>query len=152
MVTFSLDFSSIGRFVAVVIGAAIVVLLLRGIFRFFRRLFAPKLQGMDRAAIAGRWNEIERMVAAGGEMNLKVAVMEADKLLDHALKAMAIPGMTLGERLKFATYKYPNIRNVWNAHRLRNQLAHESSYYLEPSMARKAVREFKAALQMLNVL
>ncbi|HTK60325.1 MAG TPA: hypothetical protein VL283_03945 [Candidatus Baltobacteraceae bacterium] len=152
MLTVSFDVASIGKVVAVVIGLALAFLLLRGLSRWVRRLFAPKLQGMDRGAIKARWDEIERMAAAGGEMNLKMAVMEADKLLDHALKAMAIPGMTLGERLKFAAYKFPKIRNVWNAHRLRNQLAHESSYYLDPSFARKAVRDFKDALQLLNVL
>ena len=152
MLTVSFDVASAGKLVAVVLGLAIVFFALRGIGRFFRRLFAPKLQGMDRGAIKARWDEIERMAAAGGEMNLKMAVMEADKLLDHALKAMAIPGTTLGERLKFAAYKFPKIREVWNAHRLRNQLAHESSYYLEPSYARKAVRDFKDALRLLSVL
>jgi|RhisoiCoNPM_1038542.scaffolds.fasta_scaffold00211_3 hypothetical protein len=152
MLTVSFDVASIGKIVAVVIGLALCFMLLRGLSSFLRRLFAPKLQGMDRGAIKARWDEIERMAAAGGEMNLKMAVMEADKLLDHALKAMAIPGMTLGERLKFAAYKFPKIRNVWNAHRLRNQLAHESSYYLDPSYARKAVRDFKDALRLLNVL
>lgn len=152
MLTVSFDIASLGKLVAVLIGLALFFLLIRGIGRFFRKLFAPKLQGLDRGAIKSRWEEIERMTAAGGEMNLKMAVMEGDKLLDHALKAMAIPGVTLGERLKFAAYKYPNIRNVWNAHRLRNQLAHEASFYLDPSLAKKALREFKDALVLLNVL
>src|SRR5688572_30995936 len=115
MLTVSFDVASIGKIVAVVIGLAFAFLLLRGLSRFLRRLFAPKLQGMDRGAIKARWDEIERMAAAGGEMNLKMAVMEADKLLDHALKAMAIPGMTLGDRLKFAAYKFRKIRNVWRS-------------------------------------
>lgn len=152
MLTVSFDVAALGKIVAVVLGLALAFLLLRGLARAVRRLFAPKLQGMDRGAIKARWDEIERMSAAGGEMNLKMAVMEADKLLDHALKAMAIPGTTLGERLKFAAYKYPDIRNVWNAHRLRNQLAHEASYYLDPSFAKKAIRDFKDALRLLNVL
>jgi len=152
MLTVSFDIASLGKLVAVVLAAALALLVLRGIVRALRRLFAPTLRGMDRGAIKARWDEIERMAAAGGEMNLKMAVMEADKLLDHALKAMAIPGTTLGERLKFAAYKYPKIRNVWNAHRLRNQLAHEASAYLDPSYARKAVRDFKDALRILNVL
>lgn len=151
MLTVSFDIASLGKFVAVLVGSAIAFLLIRGIARFFRRLFAPKLEGLDRGVIRSRWSEIEKL-SAGGEMNLKIAVMEADKLLDHALKSLAMPGNTLGERLKFAAYKFPKIRNVWNAHRLRNQLAHEASFYLEPSLAKKALRDFKDALQLLNVL
>lgn len=151
MLTVSFDIASLGKFVAVLVGLAVVFLLLRGIGRFFRRLFAPKIEGLDRGVIQARWNEIEKM-AVGGGVNMKVAVMEADALLDHALKSLAMPGGTLGERLKFAAYKFPKIQNVWNAHRLRNQLAHEASFYLDPAMAKKALRDFKDALQLLNVL
>lgn len=152
MLTFTLDLKSIGLFLAGLTAAVVLFLLFRGAARWVRRLFAPRLEGMDRAGIKARWDEIERMVEAGGEMNLKLAVMEADKLLDHALKAMAMAGTTLGERLKFAAYRYPKIRDVWNAHRLRNQLAHEPSFYLDPGMARRAVRDFKDALRTLNAL
>lgn len=151
MLTVSFDIASLGKFVAVVIGLAIAFLLLRGIGRFFRRLFAPKIEGLDRGVIQARWNEIEKM-AAGGAVNLKIAVMEADALLDHALKSLAMPGSTLGERLKFAAYKFPKIQNVWNAHRLRNQLAHEASFYLDPALAKKALRDFKDALKLLAIL
>lgn len=151
MLTVSFDIAGVGKFVAVIVGLAVVFLLVRAIGRFFRRLFAPKIDGLDRGAIRARWAEIER-AANGGEVNLKFAVMEADALLDHALKSLAMPGKTLGERLKYAAYKYPNINRVWNAHRLRNQLAHETSAYLDPVMARKAIRDFKDALELLNVL
>ena len=151
MLTVSFDIASLGKVVLVVAGLAIAFLAVRGLARFFRRLFAPRIEGLDRGVIQARWNEIER-AAAGGEVNLKFAVMEADALLDHALKSMAMPGKTLGERLRYAAYKYPNINRVWNAHRLRNQLAHEASSYLDPSMARKALKDFKDALQLLNVL
>jgi hypothetical protein len=151
MLTVSFDIASVGTFVAVVIGLAILFLLVRGIGRFFRKLFAPKLEGLNRGVIQSRWNEIEKM-GEGGGVNLKVAVMEADALLDYALKALAMPGNTLGERLKFAAYKFPKINNVWNAHRLRNQMAHEASFYLDPVMARKALRDFKDALRLMNVL
>lgn len=153
MVSVTFDLGALARFVMGLLGLVLLFLFMRAAWRWLKRLFlAPKLVGLDRAGIQARWAEIERLAESGVEMNLKVAVMEADKLLDHALKAMAMPGMTLGERLKFASYRYPKIRQVWGAHRLRNQLAHESSFYLEPSMARRAIRDFKDALRVLNLL
>jgi len=153
MVTLSLNLASVGKFVIGLIVLVLTFLALRWIVRTVKKLlFSPKLQGLDKKGIQFRWQEIERLSSDNGEMSLKMSVLEADKLLDHALKAMAMPGNTLGERLKFAAYKYPKIRNVWWAHKLRNQLAHESSFYLEPRMARRAIKEFKKALQMLNLL
>lgn len=116
---------------------------------FFRgRKFDPtNRQGMQR-----RWAEIEQLVAAEGELQRKMAVLEADKLLDHALKALAMPGETLGERLKFAAYKYPNIKNVWWAHKIRNSLSHEATYHLDAGIAKRAIKEFRRALEMLGAL
>lgn len=153
MVTVSFDPTGIAKFIGVLLAAVLAFLILRGIWRFLKRLFfSPTLHGLDRKGIQARWNEIEAMVVSKNTMQFKVAIMEADKLLDHALKAMAMPGTTLGERLKFAAYKYPRINDVWWAHRLRNQLVHESSFYLEPHMAQKAIGQYKKTLQMLNLL
>lgn len=106
----------------------------------------------DREMMRRRWQEIERLIAGSGEMNRKVAVLEADKLLDAALKALAMPGSTLGERLKFAQYKYPELRDVWWAHKIRNQLAHEASYHLDAGMARRAIKSFQRALERIGAI
>ena len=132
-------------FVAVALG--IVVMLVRRVANFFA---ARKFDSDDRGAMQKRWDEIEAMVDAGGEMNRKMAVLEADKLLDQALKSLAMPGQTLGERLKFAAYKYPDLRDVWWAHKVRNQLSHEASYHLDLGLAKKAVKAFKKALLRLG--
>ncbi len=153
MLNVSIDIASVAKFVLAIIGLALAFLIVRALRRWIRRVFASeRLEGMDRKAIQARWSEIERNADVGNEMHLKIAVMEADKLLDHALKAMAMPGKTLGDRLKFAAYRYPKIRNVWGAHRLRNSLAHEASFYLDPVMAKRAIKEFKEALRTLNLL
>jgi hypothetical protein len=65
---------------------------------------------------------------------------------------MMLPGETLGERLKSAAYKYPNIRQVWGAHRLRNQLVHDSAFELSLRQAKGALRDYQAALKTLNVM
>ena len=153
MVTLSFDPGSLLVGLLYVAGGVVAFLLLRGIWRWLKKVFSgTQLHGLDRKGIAARWAEIERMVNAGDGMQLKLAIMEADKLLDHGLKAMAMSGMTLGERLKFAAYKYPKINDVWWAHRLRNQLVHESSFYLDPSMGKKAIGQYKKTLQMLTLL
>ncbi|MFH2063474.1 MAG: hypothetical protein ABIJ46_04995 [bacterium] len=106
----------------------------------------------DRRSMLRRWEEVEALIDAPGEMSPKLALIEADKLLDHALKMLAMPGETLGERLKFAQYKFPHLRAVWWAHKIRNQLVHEASYMLDRRLARKAVREYRRALQLIGAI
>lgn len=111
----------------------------------------PETYGLSREEIIERWKQI-RETSRQGVMGAKLSVMEADTLLDAALKSIAMPGETLGERLKVACYKYPKLHTVWWAHKLRNQLVHESSFQLSPSHARQALDAFEKALKILNLL
>jgi len=98
------------------------------------------------------WKSIEEMTQRNDEMSHKLAVMEADKLFDHVLKALGFGGSTLAERLKLATYRYPKIRNVWPAHLARNRMVHEATYHLSSGTARDAIRRFSDALRELGIL
>lgn len=133
--------------VATLLGLLVISMALFKLMRLLRR---PELHGLSRERIAQLWAQIEK-TADQGTMGAKLAVIEADKLLDGALKSMMMPGDTLGERLKAAGYKYPDIRHVWGAHRLRNQLVHDSSFDLTTRQAHSALRDYKAALKTLNV-
>ncbi len=116
-----------------------------------KRLMRPELVGMTREQIAARWIEI-RKTSQMGLMGAKLAIVEADTLLDSGLKSMMMPGETLGERLKVACYKYPKLQNVWWAHKLRNSIAHESTFQISTREASRAIDEFEKALKILNVL
>jgi hypothetical protein len=122
-----------------------------GIRQLIRYLTRPQMEGMSREQIAARWKEI-RKTSEQGVMGAKLAIMEADTLLDAGLKSMMMPGETLGERLKVACYKYPHLRDVWPAHKLRNSLAHEATFQISARQAKQALDQFERALKVLNVM
>ena len=136
-------------YLALFAGAVFVLWLfykkIRGVFR------RPELHDMSRESIKRHWNQIEELVDRNDDTSWKLAVMEADKLLDHSLKSMAIPGMNMGERLRFIAHKYPKINNVWRAHRVRNDIAHQAAYRLSHGEAKNAIRDFKSALEELGI-
>ncbi|MBM3204586.1 hypothetical protein FJZ48_01235 [Candidatus Uhrbacteria bacterium] len=134
--------------VAGLVLVTVVGILIHKVLRALRR---PDLHYLDRNKIKETWQQIQTM-SEQGNMGAKVAVIEADKLLDLALKSMLMPGETLGERLKVAAYKYPSIRNVWPAHKLRNQLVHEATFEISPRQAKQALNDFEKALKSLNVM
>ncbi len=138
--------------IGIFIGGIVVITLLGiALYRVIKALRRPELHGTTREQIIKRWAEIEK-TSVQGLMGAKLSVIEADKLLDQVLRSLFIPGQTLGERLKSAAYKYPNIHKVWGAHRLRNQLVHDTSFELTTRQARQALDDFKSALNVLNVL
>jgi hypothetical protein len=135
----------------VIVLVVLIIAVSVGIWKLFRLFHRPEMHGMSREQVAERWKMI-RQTSQQGQMGAKLAVMEADTLLDSALKSMMMPGMTLGERLKMAQYKYPKLKNVWWAHKIRNQLVHESSFQLSTRMAGQALDEFEKAFKILNLL
>lgn len=135
----------------VVLGLVVVVLAVYGVWKFVRLFTRPETHGLTREQVAERWKSI-RHTSQQGQMGAKLAVMEADTLLDSALKSLLMPGTTLGERLKMACYKYPKLKDVWWAHKIRNQLVHEASFQLSSRMATQALNEFEKAFKILNLL
>jgi hypothetical protein len=107
--------------------------------------------GLDHAYYQKQWATIEGFKNNGGA-GLQLAVFEADKLLDHALKNRGFGGETMGERLKSANRAFMNTNAVWDAHKLRNRLAHEQNVQLNGIVADKALRAFRAALKDLGAL
>ncbi len=104
---------------------------------------------LSRTQVAERWSVIEAMAAGGGN-GLRQAVSEADKLLDHVMRSQGFRGETFAERLKAAQSRLSNREAVWQAHKLRNALAHEVGFDLVPSHARSALDGFKKALKDLG--
>lgn len=82
------------------------------------------------------------------EKNPKNAVIDADKLLDFALGKRGFSG-NLGEKLKKAGPLFSDLNGVWNAHKLRNRIAHELGD-INKSEAKMALDSFKRGLKDLG--
>lgn len=99
-----------------------------------------------------KWLAIERQLKKDEESSYQLAVLNADKLLDHALKEKGIKGETMGDRLKSAKNLFTNRNNVWSAHKLRNRIAHESDAKVTYDAARHALGDFKRALKDVGAI
>lgn len=144
--------SPAGSWIAWALGLIVVVTLAGlGLSKLLHSMRRPELFGLSQEKINETWKDIEKN-AEHGIMGAKLAVIEADKLLDNVLRSLVIPGETMGERLKAAQYRYPNIQKVWPAHKLRNQLVHDSTFEMSLGQAQRALRDFHAALKTLFVI
>ncbi|MBI1960801.1 MAG: hypothetical protein HYS43_00800 [Candidatus Liptonbacteria bacterium] len=125
---------------------------------FVRNKLEPltDLVGIDefsqRKAVKG-WNQIERRLAEGGEANLRLAIIEADKILDTILKLSGFKGKTLGERLEQITQaQISNIEDIWKIHKIRNRIVHEPDYHINRDDTEQGIRAYKSALSQLGLL
>lgn len=125
----------------------------------FRLIFGKKTSkehfqsggGLDREFIQSKWQEIEELMRLGQPSNYARAVLEADKLLDHILKGYRAPGMTMGDRLKASQNRFSQegYNAAWQAHKVRNELVHNSDFQVMDYTAKSAITNFKKAIDEL---
>lgn len=105
---------------------------------------------LDKKYYEQKWQAIEKLLD-GNSSDWYKAVLDADKLFDHAMKASGIQGKTMGERMKNANH-LKNINTAWTAHKLRNKLAHDTNVKLKKNYAKAATRSYYAILKDLRAL
>lgn len=101
-----------------------------------------------------QWKKILSTVEAGGPDTLTLAIIEADKLTDIALKSLGFEGEYIAERLERAgkIMDLKTIDDVWRVHRIRNNLVHAPGFQISQSQAKDVLKVYEKFLKELNVL
>lgn len=128
------------------------VLIIGGLLLAVMMLAKTSVKPLDVDKYRSRWLTIEQQLKKDNPSSFSLCVLEADKLLDHAMKARGIKGETMGERLKNSKEVWSNRNAVWGSHKLRNQIAHESEASLNYDDARQALAGFKLALKDIGAI
>lgn len=102
---------------------------------------------LDVGKYRSHWLRIEQSLLRDQPASYQLAVLDADKLLDAALREKGISGQTMGERMKAFQARWSNANNVWSAHKLRNRIAHETDLRLNYDESRRALAGFKQGLK-----
>ena len=98
------------------------------------------------------WERIKAKLNSVNPNDWKIAVIEADKELDTALREAGTPGETMGERLQniVSADVGGNLEEVWLAHKVRNDLVHNAQFELDSLTARKSVQALEEAALALK--
>ncbi len=103
--------------------------------------------------VAKKWAKIKERLTIGTESEAKLAIIEADDLLNNILKEMGFVGTTLEEKLeKITTDVLSNLKELKEAHNLRSNIIHDPTYRLELEEAKRALRVYEDALIELQAL
>lgn len=99
------------------------------------------------------WQDVVRKMASANPSDWNLAVIRADALFDGVLKDMGLSGDTMGDRLKqLDLAKLATLNEIWEAHKIRNRIAHETDRVLTHEEAARAIGAFEAALRELQYL
>ena len=129
-----------------------------GLFDSFKGMFS--LSGYGRSSVSQPteekirkdWENIKILASSKSPSQLRQSLITADKTLDNALKDI-FSGETMGERLKNAKGRFDEItyNKIWEAHKVRNNLVHETGYEPPYYVLIESIEKLRAGLQALGV-
>lgn len=144
-------------FLALLLAVAVTILIykitklrqaeVRDFFNLVRTDLSGKVLHNDR------WAKVSQALEADNPSEWKQAIMEADIMLDEMVKAMNYPGESLGERLKaIEPSDFLTLQDAWEAHKTRNQIAHDSNFILSRREARATLDRFERVFREFNFI
>jgi len=100
-----------------------------------------------------RLEDIVKHISSENPNDWKLAIIEADIVLDETLKQAGYSGSSLGERLKSITStQLSSLDDAWKAHKIRNQIAHAGAdFVLTHRLAEDTINRYRSVLRELGV-
>ena len=85
-----------------------------------------KSQEGDAVSNNPRWLQTLSYLFSQHASDWKLAIIEADSMLEELLDQLGFRGENLGDKLKSATQdNFKNLTSAWEVHTIRNRIAHE---------------------------
>jgi len=99
------------------------------------------------------WKQIQKRLKTKKESQLKLAILEADQILNEILRMAGYPGKNLDERLEqINSAQLSNIEEIKQAHKLKNRIVSEPDFIITPNEAGIIIDIYKKAFQELNLI
>jgi len=96
--------------------------------------------------------EIEHQLKPDEPSSYHLSVINADKLVDQAMRERGLKGETMGERMKNGVALFSDRNGIWTAHKLRNVIVHEPDASVTYDQAKNALGCFRKALKDLGAI
>ena len=95
-----------------------------------------------------RWEHVLSLMTSASPGDWRQAILEADVILDELLTHFSIPGDSIGEKLKVVDRStFTTLDLAWEAHRVRNDVAHGRSAELSEREARRTIDLFRQVFE-----
>jgi hypothetical protein len=114
------------------------------------RLYEEMFKGGSKNS---RIEDMFNHVSSDNPNDWKLAIIEADIILDESLKEAGYGGTSLGERLRsISPTQLESLDDAWQAHKVRNQIAHGGAdFILTHKLAQDTIKQYRIVFHELGV-
>lgn len=128
----------------------LLVQLGRALGALWRLIVGKKSTTVDRVRLLALFAECDQLTGQGSS-GAAQAVVRADSLLDEVMRAAGGSGTSFSDRLRSLERRFDRnlYQQVWDAHKLRNEIAHEHPN-VSAVQASQVVSVFRRAASQLG--
>lgn len=119
----------------------------------FPRRPNARVTTLSRTILREQWEAILARFNEGTPASIKLAVIEADKFVDHILRESGFRGEHMADRIeKLSSHGLQTFERLWRAHKVRSEIVHAVGYEIPESNARQAMEDYEAFLKEVRIL
>ncbi|MFA5777273.1 MAG: hypothetical protein WC906_02435 [Parcubacteria group bacterium] len=128
-------------YVTVLFADIIMLLMIRGFGADVRTAFrGANVPLVSKSKMRKKWNKIEACLSTGNYSQYKLAIIEADKIIDGIFKSMGLKGNDMIERMKTLNPEQLEAEeHLEEAHKVRNQIINDPSFNIEKAEAKRVL-------------
>lgn len=109
--------------------------------------------GTEEPLVNERWEKVQRYINSINASDWKLAIIEADMMLDDLLRASGYHGESVGEMLKSVEKSdFLTLDLAWDAHKVRNEIAHNPGFDLNDREAKRVVALFESVFKEFEII
>lgn len=100
--------------------------------------------------VRDQWQAVLNHLNSANEGEWKLAIIEADKLVDDLLIQKGYEGESMAERLSMINKReLKSLDLLWESHKIRNRIVHKLNFKLSRSEALRAISYYEEVLKGL---
>lgn len=126
-----------------------------------RQLERRKFEAAQRTVVAQdlpktqlRWSRVLEQAGSESEQNHRLAILEADIMLNELLDVLGYKGETMADKMRGVDrISFNTIDLAWEAHKIRNKIAHEGTAHpVSAREARRVIGLYEKVLKEFNYI
>ena len=168
LVSFSSHFWNIWKTIATILTGGGIVW---GVYSFFKlekvrseeekiyghtpdNTFTEGLEEEKKEKVNERWKRIQDHANSNNSSDWRLAIIEADIMLEETLRTLGYTGDGLGEMLKgIDPTDLLTLNNAWDAHKVRNRIAHSGGdFELTERETKRVITLFEAVFREFRAI
>ena len=144
----------IGIYVLVLFVDIVLLLVVRGLGGDIQKTIkGTNMPLTSRRKMRKVWNKIESRLKTDSPSQYKLAILEADRLIDEVMVKMGYAGKNMAERLdELEKENVDNAGDLRKSHLIRNKIIQESDFVLIKQDAQEAIEPYRKFLEYFEII